>query len=206
MGTWEMTAAERASLADALDRLPDSDWTQPSLCDGWTVRDVVGHMVTTAQMTPPKFLGRMAANGFRFHAMNASNIQRTTEGRSNAELVAALRERINTHNAPPGPSQTWLGETIVHGEDIFRSLGAYREHPIEHVVTVADFYSKSNLLIGSKRRIEGITLSATDADWRYGNGPEARGPAIALVMAMTGRKRALEDLTGEGVGLLRRRD
>jgi len=48
-------------------------------------------------------------------------------------------------------------------------------------------------------------LRASDTDWRHGAGPEVTGPAIALVMAMTGRKQALEDLTGEGLATLRNR-
>jgi hypothetical protein len=74
------------------------------------------------------------------------------------------------------------------------------------VIAVADFYKNSNLLIGAKNRIDGVTLRATDVEWRHGSGPEVNGPAIALVMAMTGRKAALDDLTGEGVALLRARD
>ena len=93
----------------------------------------------------------------------------------------------------------------MHGEDVFRALGPYREHPREHVVAVADFYASSNLLIGAKRRIEGMRLRATDASWTHGTGPEATGPVIALVMAMTGRSAAFDDLTGEGVATLRGR-
>jgi hypothetical protein len=97
---------------------------------------------------------------------------------------------------------SWLGETVVHGEDVFRAVGGYRDHPAEHLVALADFYSNSNALIGSKTRIDGVTLRATDADWKHGTGPELSGPMIALVMAMTGRKPALADLSGEGVDVL----
>ena len=48
-------------------------------------------------------------------------------------------------------------------------------------------------------------LSATDTDWTHGDGPEVRGPMIALVMAMTGRPQVLDDLSGEGVATLRSR-
>ena len=66
MDTWEMIRTERASLADALSGLSGADWAKPSLCPGWSVRDVVGHMTATAYMTPPKFIVKMAAAGFRF--------------------------------------------------------------------------------------------------------------------------------------------
>jgi uncharacterized protein (TIGR03083 family) len=120
-------------------------------------------------------------------------------------LVDLYRSLVDARSAPPGPAPSWLGETIVHGEDIFRSLGRYRDHPVDHVIAVADFYKGSNLLIGSKNRIAGITMKATDADWSHGSGPEVSGPAIALLMAMTGRKAALDDLSGEGVAVLRSR-
>jgi hypothetical protein len=72
-------------------------------------------------------------------------------------------------------------------------------------VTVADFYKGSNLLIGSKNRIAGLTLRATDTDWSHGSGPEVSGPILSLVMAMTGRKQADDDLSGDGVATLRSR-
>ncbi len=205
MDTWQMIAAERASFVEALAGLADADWVRPSLCAGWTVRDVVAHMTATANMTPPKFFGKMAASGFNFQRMTAREIAARTAGRSNEELVEGLRARIDARTAPPGPAPSWLGETIVHGEDVFRALGGYRDHPVEHVVTVADFFKRGNLLIGTKRRIEGVTLRATDADWQHGSGPQVSGPAIALLMAMTGRKRALDDLSGDGVAILRER-
>jgi uncharacterized protein (TIGR03083 family) len=94
---------------------------------------------------------------------------------------------------------------IVHAEDIRRPLGIKHAYPAEAVTRVADFYKGSNLLIGSKRRIDGLTLRATDADWSHGTGPEVSGPALSLVLAMTGRTAAIEDLDGDGVATLRRR-
>ena len=29
---------------------------------------------------------------------------------------------------------SWLGETVVHGEDVFRAVGGYHQHPVEHLV------------------------------------------------------------------------
>jgi uncharacterized protein (TIGR03083 family) len=202
---WPAIASERKSLVAALAELPADAWARPSLCPGWSVRDVVAHLVATSRMTPPAFAGKMARARFRFHEMSRREIDRITAGASGAELVDALAARVDARTAPPGPALSWLGETVVHGEDVFRALGPYREHPREHLVAVADFYASSNLLIGAKKRIEGLRLRATDAEWTHGSGPEAAGPMVALVMAMTGRGVACDDLTGEGVATLRAR-
>jgi uncharacterized protein (TIGR03083 family) len=205
MDVWQKTRTERAALVDALAALPAGDWDKPSLLPGWTVRDVVAHLIATTMLNPATFFARMIASGFRFDAMANAAIRRVQANRTDHDLVELYRTRVDTRSAPPGPTITWLGETIVHGEDVFRALGGYRSHPMEHVLAVADFYKGSNLLIGAKNRIEGVTLRATDAEWRHGEGPEASGPAIAVLLAMTGRTAALDDLTGPGVAVLRSR-
>jgi uncharacterized protein (TIGR03083 family) len=205
MNTWEMIALERAALADSLAGLAASSWTRPSLLPGWTVRDVVGHLISEASLTPVSFLTGLAATGFRFNVMNDKGIRTTTAGRTDDELVELYRSRIGARTKPPGPTVQVLAETIVHGEDICRALDGYREHPIEHVLAVANFLKGSNLLIGAKSRISGVRLRATDTDWQHGTGPELAGPALILVMAMTGRRVALDDLTGAGVPVLRAR-
>jgi len=126
-------------------------------------------------------------------------------GSSPAETMSNFEAVMTSTKHPPGPADTWLGETIVHSQDIRRPLGIEHHYPTEAVVRVADFYKGSNLLIGSKKRIEGLTLSATDTEWSHGTGPEVAGPILSLVMAMTGRKEALDDLTGDGVATLRSR-
>jgi hypothetical protein len=70
---------------------------------------------------------------------------------------------------------------------------------------VADFFKGSNMLIGAKNRIAGLTLTATDADWSSGSGTEVKGPILSLVLAMTGRSAALDDLSGDGVATMRGR-
>jgi len=201
---WRVVATERGALADDLDSLDDAAWDTPSLCTGWTVRDAVAHMIATAEMTPPKFLGKMAASGFSFQRMTAKEIADKREASPAAELKH-LRAVRDLTTAPPGPKTSWLGEVIVHSEDVRRPLGLSRTYPMDAVVAVADFYKGSNVLIGSKKRVEGVTLRATDTEWSHGSGPEASGPMLSLLLAMTGRTAAYDDLTGEGVETLRGR-
>ena len=79
------------------------------------------------------------------------------------------------------------------------------EYQTDAAVRVAEFYKGSNLVVGAKKRIAGLHLRATDAEWSHGEGPEVSGPVMSLVMAMTGRKPALADLTGDGVATLQQR-
>ena len=60
-------------------------------------------------------------------------------------------------------------------------------------------------MCSSDLRIAGLTLRATDANWSHGTGPEVSGPVLSLVMAMTGRKQADDDLAGDGAATLRSR-
>src|SRR6478609_1287606 len=41
---WAAIDLQRARTADLLDQLSDEEWRQPSLCQGWTVRDVAAHL------------------------------------------------------------------------------------------------------------------------------------------------------------------
>jgi len=83
-----------------------------------------------------------------------------------------------------------------------RPLGLSHATPEAALMTVADAWKKTNILVGSKRRIEGLRLKATDASWTYGDGPEVDGPLQSLVLVMTGRGQAIGDLSGAGVPVL----
>jgi uncharacterized protein (TIGR03083 family) len=201
---WPLIHAEREALAQDLSSLDDAQWQTPSLCAGWSVRDVLGHMTATARMTPARFFTGLASSGFRFNAMSAGDVSRETAG-TPAQQLAEFRELRSATTHPPGPVEAMLGEAIIHSEDIRRPLGITHDYPEEAVIRVADFFKGSNLLLGSKRRIAGLELRANDARWATGSGPEVSGPALSLVLAMTGRPAALGDLSGDGLETLRSR-
>jgi uncharacterized protein (TIGR03083 family) len=198
---WPTIHDEREVLAKDLSSLTGEQWDTPSLCAGWTVRDVLGHMTATAKMTPPKFFRALASAGFRFSEMTDREIARETAG-TPADNLAEFRRYTQASTHPPGPATSWLGETVVHGTDIRRPLGMTREFPEQALVQVADFFKGSNVLIGAKKRITGLRLRAIDASWSTGAGPEVSGPLLSLIMAMTGRQAVLSDLSGDGVGQL----
>jgi uncharacterized protein (TIGR03083 family) len=198
---WPMIHAERAALAADLEGLNESQWATASLCDDWTVRDVLAHMTATTRISPPAFFAKFIGAGFNIARMQSKDIA-VERGSSASDTLARFKGQVTSTTHPPGPSDTWLGETIVHAEDIRRPLGIKHEYQTDAAQRVADFYKGSNLIIGAKKRIAGLRLEASDANWSHGDGPEVSGPIVSLVMAMTGRKAVLDDLSGEGVATL----
>jgi uncharacterized protein (TIGR03083 family) len=201
---WRYIHAERGDLADTLSSLSPEQWTGPSWCTGWTVHMTAGHVLHAAEQTPLAFYKELAGAGFKFATFTGRGATKLG-ALSTDELVRRLRARTSTTNRPPAPVLAMLGEIIVHGADIRRPLGIEHATPQPAVIAVADGWKKSNLLIGAKRRISGLRLQATDSEWAHGDGPVVAGPLQSLVLAMTGRAGSYDDLTGDGVAILRQR-
>src|SRR5204863_9017606 len=107
---WPTIHAERKALAADLQSLSDDQWSTPSLCGDWTVRQVLGHMTATTLRTPAKFFTGLIGSGFRFNAMANKDIAEQCEGKP-ADTLRRFTERIETSSHPPGPVDSWLGET-----------------------------------------------------------------------------------------------
>ncbi|HEV7147019.1 MAG TPA: maleylpyruvate isomerase family mycothiol-dependent enzyme [Pedococcus sp.] len=202
---WQLVAAERGAFADDLAGLTEEQWNTPSLCPGWSVRDIVAHMTAAASTGPGAFLVQFATAGFNFDKYANAGLARQLGG-SPTQTLAAFRAVQNSRTSPPGPKPTWVGEVVVHSEDARRPLGIRHTYNPEALQIAADFYQGSNTLIGAKNRIAGLSLKATDQEWTHGTGPLVEGPMLSLVLAMTGRGRHVDDLTGPGVEALRGRN
>lgn len=204
---WSTVAAERGALANDLADLTSSQWEGPSLCGGWTIRDVVAHLSATASLNPATFALGIAGAGFNFDRFANTQIARQ-RGADPAATLTRFRGLQTSTSAPPGPKVSWLGEVVIHGADIRRPLGISHTYPPAAVREVIDFYKSSNMLIGAKNRVAGLALFATDHDWHHGDvnsGARIEGPLLSLLLAMTGRTVACDDLSGPGVATLRAR-
>jgi uncharacterized protein (TIGR03083 family) len=201
---WPTIHAERRALADDLDGLTPEQWGTASLCEGWTVHDVLAHLLVLESMTPFRFVTRFAGARFDFARYADRGIAR--EQRPDpAQTLAAFRSAQDRTTAPPGPKETWVGEHLVHGEDVRRPLGITRTYPMDAVLDTLDFYQRSQPIIGGRDRVAGLTLRATDADHSVGSGPEVSGPALDLVLAATGRPAGWASLAGPGLSTLKSR-
>jgi uncharacterized protein (TIGR03083 family) len=201
---WRATHRERASLAEDLADLDDGQWSLPSLCGRWVIEEVVAHLTAAASTGPLRWFA--SALGARFD-FDLHNERRLVEqrGATPAETLQRFRRIITSATSPLGPAPAWLGEVVVHAQDIRRPLGLLRTPPVETVTAVARFYASRNFTVASRRAIDGLRVEATDGPFAVGSGPLVSGTTLALTMAMAGRVAYCDDLTGPGVPTVRAR-
>lgn len=182
---WRHIDEQRTSLADMLDGVPADRWETPSLCEGWTVRNVAAH-ITHSQAGKPRMIAEMLRSGFRFNAM--MNRLALQDKRSPAELTAALRGMRGSRKHPPGTTELDpLMDVLVHGQDIAVPLGIDRPIPTDAAVAAAQRVWTMGFPFGAQRRLRGVELAATDADFRVGEGRLVEAPIRDILMALTGR-------------------
>lgn len=199
---WPLVHAERAALIHDLAGLDDTQWEVPSLCDGWTVHDVAAHLVDSARTTRIGFFLGLARARFDFDRQNARGIERE-RGSTTAATLDRLRSVAGRTSTPPGSRDTRLVEEVVHGEDIRRPLGVVRAYSPDAVERALRLQARTPASFGgAKETVARVRLVATDADIALGSGPEVSGPALSLLLAVSGRRVALPELSGPGVAEL----
>jgi uncharacterized protein (TIGR03083 family) len=190
---------ERSDLAAFLQTLTPEEWNAPSLCDGWSVKDVVAHVISYEELN---FIGlvRRFAKGWVMRA-NEVGVKEFSP-MSPDELLDFLRRHLRPQGLTAGfGGMIALVDGTVHHQDIRRALGHPRTVPVNRLERILPLVP-GNPRLGAGRRIRRLHLQATDVDWQHGNGPEVKGTGEALLMAMTGRREALKELTGPGLATL----
>jgi uncharacterized protein (TIGR03083 family) len=201
---WSAAHAERAALADDLTGLDQAQWAQRSLCGQWVVEDVVAHLTAAASLGSLRWIGSVLRARFDFDLHNARRLAEY-RGSTPAGTLERFRRIITSTMAPPGPTAAWLGEVVVHAQDIRRPLALPHTPPTEVVGAVGRFYARRNVTGFGRSTIEGLRLEATDGPFSTGAGPLVSGTTLALTMAMAGRRAYCDDLTGPGVSTVRAR-
>ncbi len=204
----ELMWVQSAALGDLLDSIDDDQFDEASLCDGWAVRDVIGHMLVGHTTPMPKMVGLILA--YRGN-INKGSMERSKELGSSLtprELRTQWRAVADGH-VTRGisrviPRKEGFLDHFVHEQDIRRPLGLPAPDDSSRLVPALDaVVSVRSPIFAPAKRVAGVRLEATDIDWKHGAGPVVRGRAEALVMAAAGRGAALLDLEGEGVSALK---
>jgi|SRR5690348_9186405 uncharacterized protein (TIGR03083 family) len=200
---WSAVRTMRLRIADLLESLSPAEWNAPSLCRGWRVRDVAGHLALIPTITTWDMLAVAPQAQFNPNRINTLLAVRQGAGNSN-EIAAKIRQHAGERRtAKVLDTRNSLFDAIVHSQDIALPLGRDFAVPVE--------YSREGLRrvwamgwpFNARRNLAGLTLRATDTDWTAGTGPEVAGDALSLLLLLTGRSTAVMDaLHGPGVTAL----
>ncbi|MEV0203243.1 maleylpyruvate isomerase family mycothiol-dependent enzyme, partial [Nonomuraea sp. NPDC050691] len=163
-------AAERRELADMLEDLPPALWEVPSLCDGWSVREVAAHMSLGFRFSLPRMALELVKARGGMNRMTDRRARQDAAAMSTAELVAAIRDNARHPWRPPvGGLPAALGHDVVHGLDITVAAGVGRRVPEERVRLLLEQVTPRTLrFFGADLR--GVELRADDLDWSFGAG------------------------------------
>jgi uncharacterized protein (TIGR03083 family) len=197
---WQVIDAQRMSLAGLLQDLPAEQWEQPSLCAGWTVRDVAAHL-TLQQIG----LGDMIGMTVRWRGSLARTIHdaacRRAAAMPTGRIIAEIRGMVGSrrHNLGVTCLET-LTDILVHGQDIALALGLRHDMPPQAAAIAASRVLSMRWPppLPSARKVAGFRLSATDTCWSAGEGAEVHGPMAAILLVCAGRVAALPQLSGPG--------
>lgn len=197
MSLMELARTEREDLLHLLERLTPDQWRTPSLCAGWTVQDVVAHMLSYDELGPRQLLTRFARGLLIVDRVNAVGLEEYAS-RTPDELLDLLRGHHTPSGLPAGMGGAiGLTDGMIHQQDIRRPLGELRTIPAERLLPALRTALFAPVVRGVLR-VRDVRLVATDLQWTFGRGPEVRGTGEALLMAVAGRSAVAEELHGPG--------
>ena len=202
---WRTIDEERAGLADLFEELSPAEWETPSLCDAWRVGDVAAHLTLAHTGYREALVGAVRARGsfdamIRDTALRAASLPRSEYPRRLRSMVGSRR------TAPFITPMEPLIDVLVHGQDVALPLGRIRPMPTAAAAAAAQRAWDLTFPFRARKRLAGLRLAATDTDWAVGSGAPVEGPIAALLLLVTGRDAALDQLTGDGVRAVRRRE
>lgn len=195
---WQSVHDDRRALFIQLQNVSPENWELPTGCAGWNVHDVLAHVVDTAKTSRLIFVREMLMTGFNFDAANERGLMR--EKQENPLLtLAEFGNTLELTLTPPAAIETRLVEAYVHGEDIRRALGIKQEYPAEQVALALDYQLHTTVKFGGGReRAAGFRLQSADNSNSWGSGVAVEGSSLSLLLAVSGRHIAPEEVNGPG--------
>jgi uncharacterized protein (TIGR03083 family) len=199
---WALAHAERAALAEDLSGLTAEQWRHGTLCGQWDVEEVVAHLTAAASLNQWRWVRSVLCARFR---VDVHNQRRMVEHRGSgpAETLDRFRAIVGSTTAPSGHTPAYLGEIVVHAQDIRQPLRLPGTPDVDALTPVADFFARRNFAVASRTTVAGLQLRADDGSFATGTGPLVTGSTLALVMSMAGRSPYLDQLDGPGVSTMR---
>ena len=199
---WDRVRTMRLRVADFLETLAPQEWDTPSLCEGWRVRDVAGHLSLVPTITTWEMVAAAPRAGFDPNRINTA-LARRYGSLDPAEIVRRIRDHAGERRTARALDvRNSLYDLIVHSQDMAVPLGREFTVPPELAGEGLRRVWSMGWPFRARKRLAGVTLRATDTEWTVGAGPEVSGPALPLLMLLTGRTATTEVLDGPGVNVV----
>lgn len=195
----DATTTMRLQVADWLDTLREDDLDHLSLCDGWRVRDVAGHLAQAVSVSVPAMFLQVVRSGLSPHRANTAFARKLGAERPQDLIREHAAARLDL---PFVGVHGQLVDLQVHGADMRVPLGVDRPPPTQWAGEALRFLDGGATGFVPRRRAAGLRVASTDAGVAWGEGAELRGTAYDLVLALCGRRHALAALEGPGVDVL----
>src|SRR6185437_387559 len=201
---WQVIDGQRTSLADLLEDLSEQEWRHPSLCDGWTIRDVAAHL-TLQQLGATAAIAMMARYRGDIDKAVRESARLRAAALSPGQLIAAIRATAGSrrHNFGVTYRETLI-DALVHAQDIAIPLARSHPMPPEAAAAAATriWTMRWPPPFPAKRVMERFRVTATDIDWSAGQGPPVSAPIGAILLLSAGRIAALPQMSGPGTAEL----
>lgn len=200
---WDVVNAQRRALVDLLPALSEEDWRRPSLCGGWTVRDVVAHLAIQNDGLSGVLPALLRAGGNIDRAVRDSACRAALRFPT-SDLIARVAAVVDTRRQPPFVGfREVLIDWLVHPLDIMVPLGRAFPTPPTAAAFAASRVWTMGYPFHARKRFGGYAFAANDADWSAGSGALVRGPMESILLLLAGRSAALTRLEGPGAAVLR---
>ena len=199
MDQWSIIIAARRSLLETFEELDDDEWRIRSLSEGWTIRQLLAHLILAARPPARRYVAAIARARGNFdranHALAVADAQQPLD-----ELLSGYRAVVEHRFSPPGwPSAAPLSDILIHSLDVRIPLGLGASQPSEAYESVIEFLiSRAGRVFSPKSRPD-VRWVATDVDWSAGEGPDVYGAIADLALTAAGRAARIGRLTGDGV-------
>lgn len=201
---WQAIDAQRIAVCDVLSVLSDDEWRQPSLCSGWSVRDVAAHL-TLQQIGFGQLVGTVPVAVKARGDLNRT-ILYAAQQRSvlpTEQIVSRIRAMVGSrrHNIGVTYRET-LVDILVHSQDITIPLGRRLPLPADAAAFAASRVWSKDRMFHAAKKLTGYRLSATDVVWSVGAGAPVNGPIASMLLMLTGRLVDLPLFSGDGAAIL----
>lgn len=180
---------ERTRFMDTIESLTDEEFEHGrTLCEQWTPRDVLAHVIGTDRM-----LSYFKPSGLTVNRTNAKMV-RDARSLSRAELTKRGRQAAG-NPALGGRTWAWLltGDCVMHHQDVLRGLGKPHDLPDESGRFIFREGTVWSWPFGAKL-LRHRVIPATPGGKPRGRGRKVYGTTEALSMWLAGRDSVASEL------------